>query len=108
MNDFEVVLEVDSDAGAAYLQLSDNEVAKTVEVVPEVQVDLDDLNLAVGVEILDLGIAVPVEKISQECHIHTDQLQVLHSLRGSVDALVMHVSSQGSSTQMATTDFEFC
>lgn len=107
MTDDRVILEVDRDAGAAYLTLSDNEVVSTVEVVPEVQVDLDEFGVAVGVEILDLNMVVPVSKIASQCHVKTDKLGALTALRGTVNSLVMRVSPQGSATRTNDTHFEF-
>lgn len=101
------VLEVDRGAGAAYLSLSDNEVDRTVEVVPEVQVDLDKFGVAVGVEILDLNMVVPIGKISSKCHIRSEKLAALSSLRGTVNSFVMRSSPQGSANRTDSSHFEF-
>lgn len=107
MSDTRVILEVDRDAGAAYLTLSDNEIVSTVEVVPEVQVDMDEFGVAVGVEILDLNMVVPVSKIASACHIKSDKLGALTALRGTVNSLVMRASPQGAASRTDSTHFEF-
>ena len=45
-------LTVDREAQAAYLRLTDHPVARTVQVSPDVLVDLDSGGEAVGVELL--------------------------------------------------------
>lgn len=109
MSNVEPILEVDVTAGAAYLQLSDGEISKTVEVTPEIQVDLDQLDIAVGVEILDLTKSVPVELIANRCHIHSDQLAALKWLRGSVNDKIVSSAAQGYTTHVQTNErFEYC
>lgn len=49
-------VEVDHDAEAAYIALSAAPVARTVEVSPEVLVDLDQAGAVVGVELLTLDL----------------------------------------------------
>jgi uncharacterized protein YuzE len=48
-------LTVDFAADAAYLTLSDHKVVETCEVSTDVLVDLDDLRMVVGVEVLRCG-----------------------------------------------------
>lgn len=45
-------IDIDQSADAAYIRLSDKAVARTVELTDDVYVDLDDLGVAVGIEIL--------------------------------------------------------
>lgn len=109
MSHVEPVLEIDLTANAAYLQLTDEEVARTVEVTPEIQVDLDRLGVATGVEILDLNQPVPVETISKQCHIRSDQLSALAWLRGTVNDKIVLSAAQGYTTYVETNSrFEYC
>ncbi|GAW54730.1 DUF2283 domain-containing protein [Nocardioides sp. PD653] len=56
-----ITIEVDTEARAAYIKLSDNDVSRTVAFDDTVQIDLDESGAAVGIEILSdvLGITVP-------------------------------------------------
>ncbi len=46
-------LEIDRSIGAAYIHLSDEPVARTVELARNIQVDVDASGVAVGVELLN-------------------------------------------------------
>ena len=75
----------DATAGAAYITVSSNDVARTVEVTPTVLVDLDALGVVVGVELLRPQEAVPVETITQQCH-------VLEKDRDELQKTLQHIS----------------
>ncbi|WP_142142487.1 DUF2283 domain-containing protein [Streptomyces sp. SLBN-31] len=69
-----IIVEIDPDADAAYVTLSDGAVARTVEFSPEIMVDLDELDVAVGVELLTLtsvfGVA-EVAELARRFHVPT-------------------------------------
>jgi uncharacterized protein YuzE len=70
-------LQVDAEAGAAYLRLSDNPVARTVEFSDDIYVDLNALDVVVGVELLDLGTAVPLDELERRFHVGSTALELL-------------------------------
>ncbi len=74
-----VSVEVDRDAGAAYVHLSARPVARTVEHGEDLFVDLDDLGMVVGVEILNLNETVNLDDLSERYHIHPEALRVIAS-----------------------------
>jgi len=90
-----VTLEIDNYVGAAYITLSENEVVRTVEVTPEVMVDLDAMDVAVGVEILDLTADIPIGPLMRDYHIHSDVASLLQKIRPSVTGFVASFSSSG-------------
>src|SRR5262245_50646660 len=49
---------VDLHADVAYIKLSDRRIARTEEFGPEIMVDLDELNVVVGIELLTLAVDV--------------------------------------------------
>ncbi len=59
-----VSVKLDRDAGAAYLRLSTNDVARTVEFSEDIYVDLDAMGVLVRVELLDLMTSIPVDTAS--------------------------------------------
>lgn len=97
-------IEIDSEAEVAYLHLSDNDVATTVEITPEVNVDLDEMDVAVGIEVLDLSQQIPVDQITKGCHIKTGDQEALKALAESI-ALARHrkliSAPQGRLTRLA-------
>lgn len=72
-----VSVEIDQDADAAYVQLSTGQVARTVEFSDHVNIDLDNHGIVVGIELLDLGSAIPLDNIAERYHIRTEALRTL-------------------------------
>ncbi|MCW1250644.1 DUF2283 domain-containing protein [Acaricomes phytoseiuli] len=83
---------VDTEVNAAYLQLSDREVASTIEYSEELLIDLDGFGLIRGIELLDLEAAIPYEDLASNFHIH-----------GNVLALFRDISSWSRSTVSSDT-----
>jgi uncharacterized protein YuzE len=59
-------LEYDLDVRALYIKLSDREVARTVEVGSNTQIDLDETGTVVGIEVLDIDEDWPVAEIIRD------------------------------------------
>jgi uncharacterized protein YuzE len=72
-----VSVEIDQDAGAAYVQLSAGHVARTVEFSEHLNIDLDQHGVVLGIELLDLGSAIPLDDIAGQYHIRTEALRTL-------------------------------
>ena len=81
-------LTVDFAADAAYLALSDHEVVETCEVSPGVLVDLDDLRMVVGVEVLALDAFIPRERLITDYHMRSEDVSILDQVRPSVTTFV--------------------
>jgi uncharacterized protein YuzE len=81
-------IDVDFAADAAYLALSDNEVVETREVSPGVLVDLDDLRMVVGVEVLALDAFIPRERLISDYHMRSEDVSILDQVRPSVTTFV--------------------
>lgn len=91
-------LEIDQEAGAAYLQFSDSIVTRTVEHTADILVDLDEHDIVVGIEILNLHKTVDLDDLTSVFHVHTEALAVLlKALRSSAPS--GHVSAQTASSQ---------
>lgn len=77
-------LDIDQEAGAAYLQFSGEDVARSVEFDDYIVVDLDAHGVVVGVEILDLTRSIPLDDLTERFHIRTEAMAVLlQSLRST-------------------------
>jgi uncharacterized protein YuzE len=86
-------LVVDHGADAAYLQLGQEEIIETCEVSPGVLVDLNDMRIVVGVEVLTLDAYIPREKLIRDFHMRAEDLEVLDSIRPSVTTFVQRQSA---------------
>lgn len=72
-----VSVKIDTEAGAAYLQLGRGQVARTVEFDEDVYVDLDQFGVVVGIELLDLDTPLPLDELGARFHINARALDVL-------------------------------
>jgi len=70
-------LTVDFAADAAYLTLSDHQVVETCEVTAGVLVDLDDMRVVVGVEVLTLDAHIPRDRLVSDYYMRSEDLAVL-------------------------------
>lgn len=91
-----VSVKLDLDAGAAYLRLSAESVARTVEFNEVILVDLDTMGVVVGVELLDLMTPIPMDDLASKHHIHSESFRILMAaIEGQRDAAGT-ASSEGS------------
>ncbi|MBH0775242.1 DUF2283 domain-containing protein [Nocardia bovistercoris] len=90
-----VELQIDPNVGAAYIQLNDSAVVRTVEVTDSVLIDLDAMDMVVGIEVLSLSAEIPVGPLMRDWHIHSDVVSALQNIRPSVSGFVALFSSVG-------------
>jgi uncharacterized protein YuzE len=81
-------VSVDIEANAAYIAMSREPVATTKQVTDEVLVDLDAMNVVVGVEVLRIDAIIPFQRLIDEFHVHSTDVEMLRLLRPSVGAAV--------------------
>lgn len=96
-----MLVTLDSGADAAYITLSDSRVAETVEVTDSVFVDLDDVGVVVGVEVLGLGTNIPFEQLRNRYHVHSEVIDRLQLIKPSVGSFSLS-STSGSDNPVAT------
>lgn len=104
VEDVKVILELDLDADAAYIRLSHEAVAQTVEVNDEVVVDLDRNGVVVGIETLRVSAPIPFTELETRFHVHSDVIGALRLVRPSPQTfLEFRTGSDGvSSSPLAT------
>lgn len=98
-------LEMDHDANAAYIRLSDDAVDRTIEVTNSVLVDLNSLNVVVGVEVLSLNAEIPFGLLRDQFHIHSDviaQMQMVQPTVASFATFSTGVDGVSGKQQQAT------
>jgi uncharacterized protein YuzE len=93
----DITLNVDTTVGAAYIQLTDELVAETVEFNPDIQVDVDAMGAVVGVEILNLAAVIPTDDMAARFHFRDSvHVLVLSQLRPSIGAFMSSASAGGA------------
>ena len=91
-------VEIDLDAGAAYVTMTDREVASTELLGAGVNVDLDEFRVVVGVELLTLEAEIPFDTLTNEFHVHSADVDRLKALRPSIAESVLHIGTDGTTT----------
>ena len=83
-------IEVDSTAQEVYVDLCVGErgIASTVEIMPNVNVDLDDFGVAVGVEVLTLSLhGIPLSWLTTKCHFREEDQALIRKLPDIIEQL---------------------
>jgi uncharacterized protein YuzE len=84
MSETLLTLELDQEAGSAYLRLSDRTVAHTEEFNDWILIDLDEFNMVVGVEFLSMTDDLPLEDLVNRYHIKREGADLLLAIEASV------------------------
>lgn len=92
---------VDLEANAAYILMSDEEVARTVAVSDEVMIDLDKFGIAAGIECLRIEAEIPFQKLIDDFHVHSTDVEKLRRLRPSISSSLMSHGAEGTSSVAA-------
>lgn len=88
-----VRVDLDLSADAAYIGLSEEPVVRTVSLTDEVMVDLDEMGVVVGVEVLSLSAEIPFSRLECECHVHSDVIDVIRTIRPDVGTFVAQIAT---------------
>jgi uncharacterized protein YuzE len=88
MDQIRISVEVDLQANAAYVLLTDQPVVKTVELNDEVIVDLDSNDMVVGIETLRIDAPIPFKDLATRFHVHSDVIALLELIRPNPSAFV--------------------
>lgn len=94
-----VRVEVDQSADAAYVRLTSGKVARSVEVSPDVVVDLDEMNVVVGVEMLHLDAELPFQKLVSDHHVRSETVDVLRHLQPSISRFLVRSEATRSMSE---------
>lgn len=102
ISNIKIKLELDQEANAAYIELSDAPVARTCVVNDEVNVDLDVDNVVVGIETMRLNAPIPFVELATKFHVRSELLEALRLVRPNPSAFFEFFStSDGASTASA-------
>ncbi len=74
MSEPTITIEIDPAADAAYVALGESQVTRTVEFSPAIAVDLDSLDVVVGIELLTLAAGVTAAEaveLGRQFHVPT-------------------------------------
>ena len=79
-----VKVMVDHTVDAAYIELSGEAVVRTVKLESAIMVDLDAMNVVVGIEVLNIDAELPLQRLKDEFHVHSNVVDLLQKLRPSL------------------------
>ncbi|ROP61326.1 uncharacterized protein DUF2283 [Curtobacterium sp. PhB115] len=93
-------ITVDAQSDVAYITMSDSDVEDTRELTADVLVDVDALGMVVGIEVLRLDAEIPFQRLVDELHVHSADVETLRALRPSVaSSLRLTQGTEGTSVQ---------
>ncbi|MEJ1087003.1 DUF2283 domain-containing protein [Microbacterium sp. Mu-80] len=92
---FEVT--IDNDADAAYISMTNRSIAHSHELGGGIIVDVDDMRVVVGIEILGLETKIPFQRLVDEFHVHSDDIDILRTIQPTIGGFLIQFSSDGSS-----------
>lgn len=96
-----IKVTVDSTVDAAYIQLSDEAVVRTVKLESAIAVDLDAMNVVVGIEVLNIDTDLPFQRLKDEFHVHSSVVDLLQKLRPTLRySLGMQQQPEGTSARV--------
>lgn len=98
-----IEIQIDREVDAAYVRLSANDVAATHDVTEEVLIDLDDMGIAVGIEVLRLDAELPYDTLCVKYHVHSDVVDVLRQIRPSVEGFMSFTAQPDGVSRAAGT-----
>ena len=72
-------ITIDLQADAAYIELSSEDVATTVALTKDVNIDLDEQRCVVGIEVLSLAADIPFSDLLVKYHVRSEVVEALMS-----------------------------
>lgn len=81
-----VRVEINPAADLAYVRLSDARVYKTVGLTDDINLDMDEFDMVVGIEVLDLDAEMPFSALVEDHHIPSPTVEMLRLMRPSLSA----------------------
>ena len=98
----QIRLEIDLMANAGYIRLSDELTHRTVQVTEDVLIDLDVMNVVVGIEVLTLSAAIPFSRLVDDFHVHTDVVEAVRHIQPSLSGVLgLSQGSEGTTDSKA-------
>ena len=96
-----IELTIDKAANSAYIRLLSSPVKTSKDISDDIIIDLDNMNVVVGIEILDLEAEIPFSDLITEFHVHSETVELLRRLRPSISGFMSGFSNDGTSSDGA-------
>ncbi|MBS2964906.1 DUF2283 domain-containing protein [Actinocrinis puniceicyclus] len=103
-----ITIEIDPTADAAYILLMQNDVARTVEFSPELAVDLDELDVVVGIELLTLAVSVThddINRLISRFHVQSGLQDAVHVALDAITNLLANAPGIRTATAAGRTPY---
>lgn len=91
-------VEVDLDVDAAYVRMTNRSIVRTEQLGDGVNVDLDEVGVVVGIELLWLDAEIPFTRLMTDFHVHSADVELLRALRPSIAESMLRSASEGTSS----------
>lgn len=104
MKNYEITVDLGLDV--AYVRLSHKKVVSTVDVSDNVNLDLDEFGIIVGIECLELDAVIPFDVLSNKFHLHSKDVAMVKSLLPSLTKSSLFGMSEGTTSKALASNFE--
>lgn len=101
---YEISADLASDV--AYIRLSKDKVFSTVAVTDNVNLDLDEFGIIIGIECLELDAEIPFNVLSNQFHLHSKDVEMVKRLLPSLTKSFLFGMSEGTSSKSRLNNFE--
>ncbi|MEI9906670.1 MAG: DUF2283 domain-containing protein [Actinomycetota bacterium] len=88
-----IELSIDQSANSAYIRLLNEVVKYSRTIGDDIVIDLNSMNIVIGIEILDLEAEIPFTELTTEFHVHSNTVELLRKLRPSISGFMSMFSS---------------
>lgn len=99
-----IIIEVDTALDAAYIRLSDKTITRTVAHNDDINIDLDEFGVAVGVEVLSERAPLPFTELVDKYHVRNNVVELLRLIRPDVASYLELTSGNDGTTKVQTAD----
>lgn len=99
-----ITIEVDTALDAAYIRLSDKAIVRTIAHNDDINIDLDQYGVVVGIEVLSERAPLPFTDLGDRYHVHHDVVELLRLIRPDVASYLELTSGTDGTTSARTAD----
>lgn len=93
-----LTIHVDHEIDTGYIRLRAAKVASTCELTDLVLLDLDEFDMAVGVEVLSLKAEIPFSRLNREFHVPSTTVELLRRIQPTLGSFIKNVTTGSDST----------
>ncbi|MCW1803888.1 DUF2283 domain-containing protein [Brachybacterium squillarum] len=93
-----IEIQTDNESDTGYIRLSADKVVSTEQLTDLVLVDLNEYNVAVGIEVLSLAAKIPFGQLNRNFHVDSRTVDILREIQPTLGRFITNVTTGADST----------